>query len=152
MTSPDRSNTSCGEQRVLTPNSCSHLTRQSCVPSPKHDGGVSAHLPESEEREEQPGVHGFVLHGSEEQPFHSVRHDLNEGGGGRNSMKSTRVKRSDEWIMCVCARARTFGGRGVSAMPLTRCTNSLSFSTGFCGYHGFLFSMQLNMLHIHSRG
>lgn len=34
----------------------------------------NAHLPESEESEEQPGVHGFVLHSSEEKPLHSLRH------------------------------------------------------------------------------
>lgn len=45
----------------------------------------NAHLPESEESEEQPGLHGFVPHSSEEKPLHSLRHSWETtftGGAG----------------------------------------------------------------------
>lgn len=35
---------------------------------------VSTHLPQSEESEEQPGVHGFVLHSSDKKPLHFLLH------------------------------------------------------------------------------
>lgn len=63
----------------------------------------NAHLPESEESEEQPGVHGFVPHSSEEKPLHSLRHSWETtftGGRGRGrGPRETQKKKKPEPVV-----------------------------------------------------
>lgn len=49
---------------------------------------IHAHLPESKESQKQPGVHGFVLHSSDETPLHSLLHSWRT-----NSTVSTEKKK-----------------------------------------------------------